>query len=254
MAEPPRRGGTQPAASTPDRKPQALPKQALGFGAEHTVTPPSDESASARFSRTLGPARRVGLYGGTFDPVHIGHLIAAIEVAAQLRLDIVVMLPAGQPPHKTDRPITAAHHRVRMLELATAGRERLAVSSFDLEQSGPSYTARLLARAHAAARAPREFFFVMGADSLEDFANWREPATVARLAHVAVVTRPDAGVDLDRVTARVPALRDRVHLVAIPLISTSSSDLRERVSSGRPIAFQVPAEVERYISEHRLYR
>lgn len=211
------------------------------------------DEARAEFATILGTARRVGLYGGTFDPVHAGHLIAATDVVDRLRLDKVIFLPAGEPPHKRHQTIAAPHHRIAMLELATAGRERLAVSSFDLGQSGPSYTAQLLRRAHAATSTPREFYFLMGEDSLGDFPAWREPTTIAQLARLVVVTRPEADVALDEVIARVPQLRDRVECVSIPLISTSSGDLRNRVANGRPIAYQVPIEVERYIYAHRLY-
>lgn len=213
----------------------------------------AEEQAHAEFAAILGSARRVGLYGGTFDPVHCGHLIAATEVIDRLRLDKVIFLPAGEPPHKRNRSIAAPHHRVTMLELATASRERLAVSSFDLGHGGPSYTAQLLRRAHAAASAAHEFYFLMGEDSFGDFPAWREPGTIAQLARLVVVTRPEADVTMEQVIARVPELRDRVDCVSIPLVSTSSGDLRQRVASGRPIAYQVPTEVERYIYAHGLY-
>lgn len=215
--------------------------------------PPNDD-ASTEFARQLGAARRVGLFGGTFDPVHIGHLIAATEVLAQLHLDRLLFLPAGQPPHKGGRTIATAPQRLRMLELATAGRAGFAVSTFDLHTNGPSYTADLLERAHAASKSPREFYFLMGEDSLRDFANWREPGTIARLARLAVVTRPEASVNVQEVIALVPGLAHRVHCLPIPHVATSSSDLRERVATGRPIAYQVPVDVERYIDGNGLYR
>lgn len=206
------------------------------------------------FEHELGAARRVGLYGGTFDPVHIGHLIAATEVRARLGLDLVLFLPAGQPPHKHDRAIAPADHRVAMLALATAGRPGFAVSRFDLDHQGPAYTADLLRRAHAAAGPPRDFFFIMGEDSLRDFPQWRAPDEIARLAYLAVVTRPNVAVDLEAIARAVPDLAGRVHCVPMPQIDISSRDLRARVATGQPIAYQAPRAVEEYILRTGLYR
>jgi nicotinate-nucleotide adenylyltransferase len=197
---------------------------------------------------------RIGIYGGTFDPVHHGHLVAATEVWSALHLDQLVFMPAGQPPHKRDLAISAAHHRVRMLELATAGRAQFALSALDLAPDHPSYTADLLAHLRDTWGAAHDLFFVMGEDSLRDFPRWYAPARVAALAQLAVVTRPNVTVDLDTIVRAVPALAGRVHCVAIPQLDVASHDLRARVAAGRPIAYQVPAEVEAYIAQMGLYR
>jgi nicotinate-nucleotide adenylyltransferase len=197
---------------------------------------------------------RIGIYGGTFDPVHVGHLVAATEVQAALALDRVVFMPAGHPPHKPEAPISPAEHRVRMLELAIEGRPWFSVSRLDLAGRGPSYTADLLARAREEFAGLEELCFIMGEDMLRSFATWHEPARVARLARLAVVTRPNVDVDLDAVARAVPAVAGRVDFVAIPQIDVSSSDLRERVAAGRPIAFQTPRAVEDYILANGLYR
>lgn len=199
-------------------------------------------------------SERIGIYGGTFDPPHHGHLVAATEVWSALRLDRLLFMPAGRPPHKGGVAISEAHHRVRMLELAIAGRPHFGLSDLDLDPGHPSYTAELLARLRATWGDAPDLFFVMGEDSLRDFPRWRNPERIAALAHLAVVTRPNVGVDLDAVTRAVPALAGRVHCVAIPELDIASHDLRARVAEGRPIAYQVPLAVEDYIREQMLYR
>jgi nicotinate-nucleotide adenylyltransferase len=197
---------------------------------------------------------RIGVYGGTFDPVHHGHLVAAAEVCAVLALDRLVFMPAGRPPHKGGLAISPAAQRVRMLELALAGRAQFAISALDLGDDRPSFTAALLARLRDAWGEQHELFFVMGEDSLRDFPTWREPGQIAALARLAVVTRPGVEADCDAIVRAVPALTGRIHLVPIPELAISSSDLRARVASGRPIAFQVPPAVEDFIAREALYR
>jgi nicotinate-nucleotide adenylyltransferase len=201
-----------------------------------------------------GAARRLGLYGGTFDPIHVGHLIAATEVQAALGLDRVLFLPAGRPPHKRGREITPAAHRVRMIELAIAGRPGFGLSDLDLDPDRAAYTVHLLARAREAYGDGVELFFVMGEDQLRDLPTWHQPARVAELARLAVVTRPNVGVDPEEIARAVPAVSGRVHCVEIPQIDIASSDIRARVAAGRPIAYQVPRPVEDYILAHQLYR
>lgn len=198
--------------------------------------------------------RRLGIYGGTFDPLHHGHLIAATEVRAVLGLDAVVFMPAGQPPHKRDLAITPAYQRVRMIELALAGHPGLALSTLDLAPDRPAYTAELLARLRDVWGADHELFFVLGADALRDFPGWHAPGRVAALARLAVVARPGVAMDLAAITRAVPATAGRLHAVAIPLIDIASHDLRARVAAARPITFQVPAAVEGYIAAEGLYR
>ncbi len=204
--------------------------------------------------RPGSPARRIGIYGGTFDPVHHGHLVAAAEVWATLHLDRLVFMPAGQPPHKRDLTIAAAHHRVRMLELAIAGRDQFALSTLDLAPDRPSYTADLLARLRDVWGARHELFFVLGEDALRDFPGWHAPERIAALAQLAVVTRPNVAVDTAAVLRQVPNLADRLHCLPMPQLDIASQELRARVASGRPIAYQLPREVEEYIAATGLYR
>ena len=199
------------------------------------------------------PAGRVGIYGGTFDPIHIGHLVAASEVRATLALDRIVFMPAGHPPHKRGRPISPASQRLQMLELAIAGRPGFGLATLDLEGDALSYTVDLLARARRA-WGETEIFFIMGEDSLRDFPTWREPGRIAELAQLAVVTRPHVGTDLDAIVRVVPQLAGRVHCVPIPQLDIASHDLRARVAAGRPIAYQVPRAVEEFILAEGLYR
>jgi nicotinate-nucleotide adenylyltransferase len=210
--------------------------------------------APSRVRAVVG--RRIGIYGGTFDPIHHGHLVAASEVAAVLALDRLVFMPAGRPPHKGGLVISPAHHRLRMIELAIAERPLFALDTLDLGEGAPSYTADLLARLRARDRLgdADELFFIMGEDSLRDFPGWREPARVAALARLAVVTRPNVAADLDAVTGAVPTLAGRVDCIPIPQLDIASHDLRARVAAGRPIAFQVPPAVEEYIQAEGLYR
>jgi nicotinate-nucleotide adenylyltransferase len=202
-----------------------------------------------------GPApRRLGIYGGTFDPPHQGHLIAATEVRAALGLDTVVFMPAGQPPHKRDQTLTPAQGRVRMIELAIAGRIGLALSTLDLAEDRPAYTADLLARLRDLWGPQHDLFFVLGGDALRDFPGWHAPERIVALAQLAVVARPGVTTDLAAITRAVPATAGRLHPVAIPLIDIASHDLRARVATDRPIAFQVPLAVEDYIAAEGLYR
>ena len=198
--------------------------------------------------------KRLGIYGGTFDPVHAGHLVAAAEVHHVLRLDQIVFMPAGQPPHKEGRVISERAHRWAMLELAITGRPQFVLSDLDFASDTPAYTAELLARLRAAWRLGDDLYFIMGEDSLRDFPTWREPERIASLARLAVVTRPRVEVDIASVVRAVPALAGRVACVTIPELDRASRDLRDRVASGRPIAYQVPRSVEDYIFKHDLYR
>lgn len=198
--------------------------------------------------------RRIGIYGGTFDPIHHGHLVAAIEVHAALGLDHLAFMPAGVPPHKRDLAITAAPHRLAMIERAIAGRPQFALSTQDLAPDRPAYTADLLAHLRDRWGAAHDLFFVMGEDSLRDFPGWHAPGAIAALAQLAVVTRPNVEVEVATIVQAVPALAGRIHPIAIPQLDIASHDLRARVAAARPIAYQVPEAVEGYIREHDLYR
>ena len=197
-------------------------------------------------------SQRIGVFGGTFDPVHIGHLVVVSELKHALALDHVLIVPAGDPPHKPDQPLTVATHRVRMLEIAIDNRDGFSVDRTDLDRVGPSYTKDTLALVQARYYAD-QLVFLMGEDSLADLHTWREPERVLELAEIGVGCRPDVALDLEAVFQQMPSARGRVTLVDVPLIQVSSRDLRLRVANGDPIAFQVLPGVERYIAEHGIY-
>jgi len=198
--------------------------------------------------------RRLGILGGTFDPVHHGHLVAAEEARYQLGLDRVLFVPAGTPPHKEGRPISAAHHRWRMLELAIAGRPHFGISRVDMERSGPCYTVDTLRLLRAELGPESTFFFIEGADSLADIPTWHQPQRLLELAELAVVGRLGVEIDLEELERWLPGLRAHIHWVQMPYLEISSSDLRARVKEGRPISYLLPAPVESYIVKQQLYR
>ena len=186
--------------------------------------------------------------GGTFDPIHHGHLVAASEVAAQFALDEVVFVPTGEPWQKGDRVVTPAEHRYLMTVIATASNPRFSVSRVDLDRGGPTFTVDTLIELRAQRGAGHELFFITGADALAQILSWRDADRLAGLAHFVGVTRPG------HVLAD-PGLPDgQVSLVEIPALSISSSDCRERLSRNEPIWYLVPDGVVQYIAKTGLYR
>jgi nicotinate-nucleotide adenylyltransferase len=201
-----------------------------------------------------GIIRRLGILGGTFDPIHHGHLVAAQEAHQQLGLDQVLLLPAGSPPHKPHRPISAVHHRLRMLELTIVGKPHFSISRVDVERPGPHYTVDALGLLRATWGPESRFFFIEGSDSLADIPTWYRPERLLELCELAVVERPGSRTYLPQLEERLPGLTARIHWVQMPFLEISSSDLRSRVREGRPISYLVPPAVEAYILEHGLYR
>ncbi len=200
---------------------------------------------------------RVGILGGTFDPVHIAHLRLAESAREALALDEVLFVPAGDPWRKSDphapsgRRITAAEHRLAMLRLAVAGNDDFAISEIELRRDGPTYTADTLEQL-AGERLDDEFWFIVGADALADLPNWHDPERIVVHAKLAVAAR--AGEDADPASIGLPGLAGRVDTFAMERIDASSTDIRARVAAGRSIRYLVPPEVERYIATHQLYR
>jgi nicotinate-nucleotide adenylyltransferase len=194
---------------------------------------------------------RLGLIGGTFDPPHYGHLVAAQEAAWQLNLDRVLWLPARQNPLKEGEQTSPAEDRCEMVARAIADNPAFELSRLDLDRPGPSYTADLL---RALAATDRELYFLVGADILPELHKWREPYEILRLARLVVVNRPDAPVpDVRILDTTLPGARERVDLVFIPGVSVSARYLRARVAAGQPIKYLTPPAVERYIIERGLY-
>ena len=197
---------------------------------------------------------RLGIFGGTFDPVHNGHLLLAEQCREQCRLDQVWFIPAGVPPHKLARTIASGKARAEMLELAVAGHESLRVDRRELQRDDTCYTVETLAGL-AAEDPTRELFFLMGADSLAEFPTWREPRRIVELAQLAVVNRGGTPLpDLEPLRALLgEALLSRIHVVTIAGVDISSSDIRRRIGEGKSIRYMVPRAVECYIETHVLY-
>ncbi len=209
-------------------------------------------------SSSFASLRRVGLLGGTFDPIHFGHLVIAEEVRTVLHLAEMVFVPAGHPPHKPGRIVTEAQHRLAMLELAIASNPHFTISLVDLERPGPSYTVETLQVLRQQWGAQTAIYFVIGGDSLEDLLAWYDPAGILKqLTALVAVQRPgyeEAAGYRDTLEARLPGIRQRLIMVQAPQLDISATDLRRRVAEGRPIKYQTPEAVERYIIEYGLYR
>ena len=185
--------------------------------------------------------------GGTFDPVHHGHLVAASEVQSLFSLDEVAFVPSGRPWQKAGTAVSPAEHRYQMMVIATASNPRFWVSRADIDRPGPTYAIDTL-RDLSAQRPDAELFFITGADALEQILSWKDADGLFELAHFVAVTRPGYALS----DAHLP--RDAVSLVEVPAMAISSSACRERVRADRPIWYLVPDGVVQYIGKHRLYR
>ena len=190
--------------------------------------------------------------GGTFDPIHHGHLVAASEVAEQFALDEVIFVPTGAPWQKSDREVSAAEDRYLMAVIATASNPAFVVSRLEIDVPGPTYTVDTLRRLRDELGPGCRLFFVTGADAVLQILSWKDPEEVFALAELIAATRP--GHDLSRLVEAVPAAAGRVHPMRIPALAISSTDIRDRVAGGAPIRYLVPEGVARYIEKWGLYR
>ncbi len=188
---------------------------------------------------------RIGVMGGTFDPIHHGHLVAASEVAQSFDLDEVVFVPTGQPWHKLG--VTSAEHRYLMTVIATASNPMFTVSRVDIDRAGATYTIDTL-RDLKAERPDAELFFITGADAIAQILGWRDVQELWDLAHFVAVSRPGHTLDVDGLPS------DDVSELEIPALSISSTDCRARVRRGHPVWYLVPDGVVQYIAKHHLYR
>ena len=198
---------------------------------------------------------RVGVLGGTFDPVHLGHLMAAEEARLQLGLDKVMFMTAGQPWLKEEEPLTPAVQRFEMVQLAIGTNPRFEAARHEVDRTGPTYTVDTLESLHTDLEPDAAIYFIVGQDALEQFSQWKDPDRILALCHLAAVRRPGwLEFDTEEFVGRYPQAAGRLELLAMPLVEISSSELRRRAAAGGSLRYQVPDTVAEYIRRHQLYR
>jgi nicotinate-nucleotide adenylyltransferase len=202
---------------------------------------------------------RLGVMGGTFDPIHHGHLVTAEEAVHQFDLDRAMFIPSARPPHKKGVRSSSPADRLRMVELAIEGNERLAASTLEIERTGLSYTVDTLRELHRQYGSDAMLFFITGADAILEILTWKEPENVLSESVFIAATRP--GYPLQKLQDALPALNSRgepamasIRVMEVPALAISSTDIRERVRSGRPFRYMVPEAVWSYICEKGLYK
>ncbi|NLE28616.1 MAG: nicotinate-nucleotide adenylyltransferase [Phycisphaerae bacterium] len=201
---------------------------------------------------------KIGLFGGTFDPPHLGHLISAQTIVDHLALDKMIFIPAGRPPHKCHQIISHADRRLKMVQLAIADNPQFEVSDWELHQTGPAYT--ILTIEHFSSAFPNNsLFWIIGADSLADLPTWREFRRL--IESINIVTAWRGGVDIEKVLNNLARTLDPAHfeklkknLVRTPMIELSATEIRQKVRQGHSIRYRVPPAVEQYIINEGLYR
>ena len=199
-----------------------------------------------------GASRRLGFLGGTFDPPHVGHLLLGETARQQLQLERVYFLPAGQPPHKRDEPVSPVEQRMHMTELAIGGNPHFALDATDAERPAPHYTATLLPLLHE--RYPdSEIWLLIGGDSLRDLPTWHRPEEVLAKCQLAALSRPGATVDWEALEAAVPGVSDAVEMLDGPAIAVSSTRIRQWAAAGRSLRYLVPPKVRALIHREKLY-
>jgi nicotinate-nucleotide adenylyltransferase len=197
-----------------------------------------------------GP-KRLGVMGGTFDPIHHGHLVTAEAALWAFSLDQVVFVPTGQPWMKADQSVSPAEHRYLMTVIATSSNPRFWVSRVDIERAGPTYTVDTLQELRRTVEEDIELFFITGADAMLEILHWKDPEEVLSMAHFIAATRP--GYDIARFEAEAPSSHPNISVLDVPALAISSTDVRRRVHDGEPIRYLVPEGVETYIRKFRLY-
>jgi len=196
----------------------------------------------------------IGVLGGTFDPIHMGHLIIAEEIRGHLDLTEVLFVPAGEPWLKTNNSISPAEHRVQMVRLAIADEASFKLSTMEIERAGPSYTIDTIAQFKSQIGAGDKLFFILGWDNLMQLPQWREPSRLVQMCRLVAVPRVGyLPPDLNTLEVAVPGLSQSAIMLNTPQIEISSSEIRSRVARGLSIHHLVPEPVERYIRQHGLY-
>lgn len=198
-------------------------------------------------------AQRIGILGGTFDPVHYGHLAIAEEVRIRLPLDVVLFMPARVQPLRQQEPISSPEHRGAMLERAILGNPSFQISRIEFERPGPSYTVETMPILRRRFPRDSEFFFLLGTDAFIELPSWKDPEQLLHYCRFVVLSRPGTEVDPRIVFMKIPPARDRTIFLEGPQLEISGTDLRRRIREGLPIRYQLPDAVEEYIRSHRLY-
>lgn len=197
---------------------------------------------------------RLGVLGGTFDPIHLGHLVLAEEGQRCLRLERVVFIPAGEPWRKAGQPSAPAGHRLAMVRLAVADNPLFEVSAVEVERAGPSYTADTLEQLRAERGSDAEVYLLMGEDALEDLPYWKDPQRIVAQAWLAVVPRVSGGeLDVNKLEATVLGIGRKLVTFEMPRLDISATELRRRAAAGESLRYLVPGPVAEYIRRHRLY-
>ena len=197
----------------------------------------------------------VGLVGGTFDPIHLGHLLVAEEARVRLGLEEVVFIPTGQPWMKAERDLSPTHHRLNMVRLAVASNPFFRASSLEIDRPGLTYTIDTLREFHRDASGRDDFYFILGIDSLKEFHRWREPAKILELCTLVAVPRPGhPDMDLSFMDDVQPSASKKVVALDGLAIGISGTEIRRRVGLGLSVRYQVPEDVERYMYRYGLYR
>ncbi len=198
--------------------------------------------------------RKVGIMGGTFDPIHIGHLVTADAVRIEYGLEKVLFVPTGEPPHKQGFKVTPAIHRYIMTVMATYSNPHFFVTSIEVDRPGPSYTIDTVRELLEQFGQQTEFYFITGADAIQDLASWKDIDQLLGLCHFIAATRPGCLGEVDDVIKRFGIVgRKRIHHLPTPELEISSTDIRERVRKGKSIKYIVPESVENYIIKEGLY-
>ena len=201
---------------------------------------------------TMGK-KRVGIFGGTFDPIHMGHLIVAETIMDEFHLDKVVFIPAAVPPHKLDKQISPAKHRYMMTMLATCSNPRFQVSDMEMHRQGPSYSRDTLAQLIEEHGSDTEFYFIVGADSVENLHTWNRIDELLTMCHFIGASRPGCMPDMEKIAQRFGPLAEKIHCLETPELEISSTEIRHRVGQKRTIRYIVPETVEQYIYKEKLY-
>ncbi len=198
---------------------------------------------------------QIGVFGGTFDPIHMGHLIVAEAVRVRLKLDKVIFIPAGNPWLKSERSVTDGEHRHAMVKLATDPNPYFEISRMELERPGPSYTVDTMDELKQTFREGDEPYFIVGPDALAAFGRWKDPERLIRMCSIVAVKRPDVdAIDVSSLEREMPWLSGRIKQVDVPLIGISSTGIRDLAAARLSIRYLVPREVAEYITQYQVYQ